>query len=840
MIGGGQSSCARPERWPWWVAIVAGGVLLGSGARAADYVHADREAASRPAATRAAESDGAARCIDCGERADYRSLDGTLYSLTEFDGRHVALLLSDEWLAGLSREERRALVDRADLLYQHYSEVVGGEPEDDGLLRIAIVEHTCGGAAACGVVSGKRIEIDDEALESVRASVAAGFVPYLLLHEMAHNFDLYWNLLHYLPDHAHAWTEFVSTLVVTYGRSHGFRAVAPEDFQRLEIEQTYLPYLEDPDANWQRCVRDGACEATVGSANAIWAAVTQRVAQLHGVEAIRRSMAFLREYAGGGGSESDAEAIEDLHVEALAAGVGRNLSCYADAWKWQASTALRQRMAERYGSVNPDCEDRDGDGTSPLAGDCDDAEPTVHPGAAETRNGVDDDCNLAVDDLAIVETDGDGAAGSAAIPFQATGKITDAGDRDAFELQGGAAAAVRFRFCSRSTFAGYLSLASADGSVQDVVGSVTAGRCDYQVRALDGPGPWTLTVSVAADDGAGAYSIEAAEAPLRWGAVSAPTCDDGRLHFEARTDRLVDFLPRPTEVRFWVSGLGFVGAAPFSPTASFDWRPPGSLAAGALGVRVQLYAGATPVSSPTEPRWLDWAPAGVSPGTEDVDAQGGERDIVVEAPGFCHWTASASEPWIELISAAEGDGDGVVRYRVVPNDRTTARRGSLLVQGSTVAVSQEGTGSPEPAPTPTPDRQPPARRTPAETATRCGGRFVTIPAGGPGSDRIEGTPGDDVIHGGGGADTIQGNGGNDRICGGGGDDEILGNGGDDTLLGGGGRDVLDGGGGDDVLKGGGRDDRLLGGDGDDRLIGNAGEDRCDGGSGRDRESTCER
>jgi len=42
--------------------------------------------------------------------------------------------------------------------------------------------------------------------------------------------------------------------------------------------------------------------------------------------------------------------------------------------------------------------DDDGDGWSPDDGDCDDDDPTVHPGADETCNGIDDDCDGSVDE----------------------------------------------------------------------------------------------------------------------------------------------------------------------------------------------------------------------------------------------------------------------------------------------------------------------------------------------------------------------------------------------------------------------------------------------------------
>jgi hypothetical protein len=45
--------------------------------------------------------------------------------------------------------------------------------------------------------------------------------------------------------------------------------------------------------------------------------------------------------------------------------------------------------------------DADGDGYSVCAGDCNDASAAAHPGAVETCDGLDDDCNESVDDVAV-------------------------------------------------------------------------------------------------------------------------------------------------------------------------------------------------------------------------------------------------------------------------------------------------------------------------------------------------------------------------------------------------------------------------------------------------------
>ena len=58
-----------------------------------------------------------------------------------------------------------------------------------------------------------------------------------------------------------------------------------------------------------------------------------------------------------------------------------------------------------YGSTYAEYGDSDGDGTGPAGGDCDDGDPTIHPGADEVwRDGRDNDC-AGDDDF---DEDGDG------------------------------------------------------------------------------------------------------------------------------------------------------------------------------------------------------------------------------------------------------------------------------------------------------------------------------------------------------------------------------------------------------------------------------------------------
>ena len=57
---------------------------------------------------------------------------------------------------------------------------------------------------------------------------------------------------------------------------------------------------------------------------------------------------------------------------------------------------------------SPEADD-DGDGFSDFEGDCDDGDDAVHPGAPEVQNGIDDDCDNVVDEGTVVfDDDGDG------------------------------------------------------------------------------------------------------------------------------------------------------------------------------------------------------------------------------------------------------------------------------------------------------------------------------------------------------------------------------------------------------------------------------------------------
>ena len=341
-VGPGRVAGASPT--VAGVTSITGDVSEETSTPVRDYVFpkepdtlAGRELAPQFEAPQAAAA--APPCIDCGEVVSYRSFwTGKTHQLREFKGKNVSLLLPDSWLGegGLSVEERRILLDRSDWHYEHFKELMLGEPAGTGLLRIAVLPDTCGWG--CGLIASKGIEILDFPLgrEIMQRELAADKVFGVIRHEMTHNFDFYWDYLGYLPEHVHAWTDFMDAYSTIYTRS-GTKNLPPGALQDQELAIRYLPYYQDPTANWTDCVRYGLCEARGINANAAWGGVTHRFAQLHGPEAVRRMIAFLKAYKQAYEAPGGPGAREDLHVEAMAAGARLNLGCYVDAWRWHAS-----------------------------------------------------------------------------------------------------------------------------------------------------------------------------------------------------------------------------------------------------------------------------------------------------------------------------------------------------------------------------------------------------------------------------------------------------------------------------------------------------------------------
>ena len=183
-------------------------------------------------------------------------------------------------------------------------------------------------------------------------------------------------------------------------------------------------------------------------------------------------------------------------------------------------------FADTDGNGSADCvdDDDDGDGT-PDSDDCEPLNPAVHPGAAESCNGVDDDCSGAVDDLGTVPDE--------APPVRVAVGLSSAQATAMIQLPAGAL----------DTSA--MAPGGADLRVYDGDGAAVP----FWVEAAD-PATGALTVWVGASSG---------PITLAWGDPAAASASDGPATFPWFFDESSATSPLAVS---WTadSGPGFCGA----------------------------------------------------------------------------------------------------------------------------------------------------------------------------------------------------------------------------------------------------------------------------------------
>lgn len=474
-----------------------------------------------------------------GTYITYTAFNGVAHTgMSEYRGKHVRLVLNQLWMTTASETQRLQLLDYADRVYADYARIIGREPAGTGLLTIATVP-TCG--YGCGLVGAKGIEIDPGAnwRDDILASLASNGSSFILTHEMAHNFDVFRPFIGYWNDWGHAWT-WLNSYLHYYSRE-GMKGVPADAQFRADRYETYDAYMAASSLNWANCIAGAACDEA--RKNRVWAGILFRFAELHGHEGMRRFMEFLRKYSVSNPAPTTNEAKEDVRVEAMAYGAGRNIACYVDKWRWTASTALRARMAAQYGTANSNCEDRDGDGFSALDGDPDDTDPAVKPGAADHSEpaGGDFPSGLAV-----------------SLPAAIQGSLSTATDADRFTVTLAHRSAVLIELASTGPMQGWLALYHQNGAWRDSR-YVAAGSMGSILAELD-PGTWTFSVEMNSGSAMGSYRVEAREVPVS-GSWASATAESSRLRLTA--PRAVRYSEPPDGLEVWLGRYGVIRRMPW-------------------------------------------------------------------------------------------------------------------------------------------------------------------------------------------------------------------------------------------------------------------------------------
>ena len=547
-----------------------------------------------------------AKALGDGDRVAYVGFDGKTYELNRFHGRYVDVLLPDSWLGpqALSEELVHHFVDRTDLTYQYLLDMVGKEPVGDGPVSVAILPTVCGGALGCGLIGHKGVEMLDspDYRELWWQEIAEDYPSEVLSHELTHNFDVFSSYLSYVADGIHGWTNFIGEYYFPFTHE-GFQDTTPEELTKQTLDFT-SQYFNDPTATWESCVRDDKCEDRDIYPRNAYGGFGFRVALWHGPQTVRGFTAFLAQYEQSHQPPVTAEEKNDLYVEALAAGARVNLSCVADALRWPISDQLRQRMSQLYGTRNPDCEDQDHDGYTPLQGDCDDHKSFIHPGARELLNHLDDDCNGMVDDVLYHPRANTTFESPQILPVPSSVSGASTGyDQAFFKVHLQSPERLQIQLCQEGDIYGQVAI-DRFGTFVDAVQTFGAG-CSSKMFSL-GKGDWSLTVGLASETPVN-YTMsvqEEAPWPLPPWARTAPPASR-RQQWVLKAPTAIPHLPEtPTTVRFWVSGQGYVGTVPYSRNVSFAWTPPPGVdpEGDGLTYRAQVLAGGVPVYEITPPQ----------------------------------------------------------------------------------------------------------------------------------------------------------------------------------------------------------------------------------------------
>jgi uncharacterized protein (TIGR03437 family) len=437
------------------------------------------------------------------ETITYQSLTNGPLTLRAFSGRHVRYALPNSWLEGggsqaLTPAELISLIERTDALYEAMAGIVGGEPKDAGLMTLGVTPLSSSeeGLAVAGT---KRLEISDRTRDRVKAALAEGRLHSTITHEMAHCFAIYTPYLNYYSDAGHAWTEFWDQYAEYLLLTGPYRTV-PELALQTAVDNFTSKWdaLGTP-ATWARCVKLGSvCEGEGIVANRVYAGLLLRYAKLHGREALRRTFDFYKTY----NATHDPNEIfnftpeqkNDLLAEAMSFGIASDISGEFDAWFWPVSQAMRDKLSQAYPQVNPFAEDADSDGWTPVRGDLDDHDPTIHPGATETINGKDDDCNGFIDDVART-------AGPTLFtpPARLLGRLRPE-QSETYRFEGAGEFLIRTR-TTKGEWGGRVEI-KREGEALVVARFVISSSASaiYTLR-LESAGPWTLTITYSQTSG---------------------------------------------------------------------------------------------------------------------------------------------------------------------------------------------------------------------------------------------------------------------------------------------------------------------------------------------------
>jgi hypothetical protein len=121
------------------------------------------------------------------------------------------------------------------------------------------------------------------------------------------------------------------------------------------------------------------------------------------------------------------------------------------------------------------------------------------------------------------------------------------------------------------------------------------------------------------------------------------------------------------------------GTATFSVAANSGGARNGNLAIAGQTFTVNQAAAPPPAPS---------CSFSIAPNNQSIGAGGGNGvSVAISTSAGCAWTATSNDTWITLLSGANGNGAGVVTFRIAANT-SAPRTGTLTIAGRTFTVNQ--------------------------------------------------------------------------------------------------------------------------------------------------------
>ena len=638
-------------------------------------------ASAAPAAATAENADGST--------ITYASWSVGPQIMRQFNGKYTALLLKQDALDAVGIARVRKIIDEQDIVYEAYRTLVGQEPAGTGLLKVAIVDSTCG--AGCANVGQKGIELHWDVL----------YLPdylFYLIHEMGHDYDAYSGSIYNGADPAHAWTKFFDSYIKLYlGLS--YEGMNAPDYFHWNLRQFFEPYEKFPGSSWSLCVNSTNCDP-VGAMDATGLDVgaqgglVMRIAELYGTASLTGWLGNVRALLALRASPpATAMDKEELFMESLAKTVKADLSCLFDQMRWPVGSAVRSRMGQ-YGAASAFCADADFDGYSRLQHDCNDASASVHPGAVEIVNGMDDDCDGVKDDQPVKETAGFPHAplGAQTVPYpvRITGNVPTTSDQDIDCLQYTlpAADSVRYTLISKGAFDGYLQVRDPvsgleihalhvwPGELSTAKFGLPAGKSIACLYAYGVPGDYELDIAKAYP-----YPMTTDLAPVTFtpAAATAQSAGSFLIPIPAVPASLAGITGLTTH--FWISGVGEVGSVASTSSSPFPWTAPVGSNPSAATYRVDFHGGGIPVQSWSQYQSLPGTVGWISQDIGPVNVAGsfekfGEQDISLMGSGADIW--GTQDGFRFAYRPLNGDGDVVARVLTLQNSNPVSKAGVMI------------------------------------------------------------------------------------------------------------------------------------------------------------------